>query len=431
MDRSVEAPNQHKQPSRKGKKAWRKHVDVSDVQLGLEQAREEVIKGGIIAEKPSADLFTLDTIGSEAIQKSYNKVHKPLKADQILAQRSAVPAVDSHKRSGVTDGVIVPSSKRRKTDGVRPQEYERLREVAYGSQSVKDVIKSDDVPGHDPWAVVPEEDDPKFSYLEKKKPIRAPPTLKEAPISLAAGKGEVPAVPAPKPGTSYNPVFQDWDALLTAEGEKEVEAEKKRQREAAREQERIERIATAEKERDNDIQTEDESAWEGFESDYDAAEWLKKRRPERKTPSERNKMKRRKEAERREKREKKEKEKEKQQKQIEEIIKRAKEEAKQKMLMKNGEDGKGEEQQEVDERVLRRRKLGKDVLPEPPLELVLPDELRDSLRLLKPEGNLLRDRFRNILVRGKMETRKPIQQPKKKRRTYTEKWTYKDMEIPT
>ena len=257
--------------------------------------------------------------------------------------------------------MIVPSSKRRKTDGVRPQEYERLREVAYGSQSVKDVIKSDDVPEHDPWAVVPVEDDPKFSYLEKKKPVRAPPTLKEAPISLAAGKGEVPAVPAPRPGTSYNPVFQDWETLLTAEGEKEVEAEKKRQREAAREQERIERIATAEKERDNDIQTEDESAWEGFESDYEAAEWLKKRRPERKTPSERNKVKRRKEAERREKWEKKEKEREKQQKQIGEIIKRAKEEAKQKALMKNDEDGKGEEQQEVDERVLRRRKLGKDV----------------------------------------------------------------------
>jgi nucleolar protein 53 len=72
-----------------------------------------------------------------------------------------------------------------------------------------------------------------------------------------------------------------------------------------------------------------------------------------------------------------------------------------------------------------------DSLPEPPLELVLPDELQDSLRLLKPEGNLLKDRFRNILMRGKMETRKPIQQPKKKRRTYTEKWTYKDFVAPS
>lgn len=61
--------------------------------------------------------------------------------------------------------------------------------------------------------------------------------------------------------------------------------------------------------------------------------------------------------------------------------------------------------------------------------MVLPDELRDSLRLLKPEGNLLKDRFRNILVRGKMEARRPITQPKKAKRTYTEKWTFKDFTI--
>ena len=40
-----EAPQQHTQPSRKGKKAWRKNVDVADIQAGLEEARQEVIKG--------------------------------------------------------------------------------------------------------------------------------------------------------------------------------------------------------------------------------------------------------------------------------------------------------------------------------------------------------------------------------------------------
>jgi nucleolar protein 53 len=68
--------------------------------------------------------------------------------------------------------------------------------------------------------------------------------------------------------------------------------------------------------------------------------------------------------------------------------------------------------------------------PEKPLELVLPDELQDSLRLLKPEGNLLDDRFRNLLVNGKLEARKPVFQPKKSKRKLTEKWTYKDFQIP-
>lgn len=45
MAASKAAPQQYSQPSRKGKKAWRKNVDVSDVQQGLERAREETNKG--------------------------------------------------------------------------------------------------------------------------------------------------------------------------------------------------------------------------------------------------------------------------------------------------------------------------------------------------------------------------------------------------
>ena len=45
MASTVEAPQQYKQPSRKGKKAWRKYVDVSDIQEGLENVKEEIIAG--------------------------------------------------------------------------------------------------------------------------------------------------------------------------------------------------------------------------------------------------------------------------------------------------------------------------------------------------------------------------------------------------
>jgi len=40
-----EGPSQYKQSSRKGKKAWRKNVDVTDVVRGLEEVNEKVIKG--------------------------------------------------------------------------------------------------------------------------------------------------------------------------------------------------------------------------------------------------------------------------------------------------------------------------------------------------------------------------------------------------
>ncbi|MCJ1429068.1 hypothetical protein MMC29_006981 [Sticta canariensis] len=426
----VDAPQQYKQPSRKGKRAWRKNVDVSEIEAGLENVREEIIAGGIIAEKNSDTLFAVDTTGSDSIQKSYNKLHKPLKADQILALRSAVSPVDNHKRARITNGIIEPSSKRRKSGGVSHKEYERLRKIAYGGETVsKDIIKTDAAPSHDPWSLVSEESkqDSKFSFLEKPKPIKAPITLKQAPISLVAGTDAFPAVATPKAGTSYNPVFQDWDRLLVEEGEKEVEAERKRCREAELEAERIKRIAAAQEKRD-DIQTEDESAWEGFESEYEGPEWLKKRRPERKTPVERNKAKRRKDAERQSKRNLQMKKRAQQAHQIKEIAKKVDAEANARGIAKSR--GEIPAMEEADDRILRRRKLGKHFLPERSLELVLPDELRDSLRLLKPEGNMLKDRFRNVLVRGKIETRKPIHQPKKAQRTYTEKWTYKDFQIP-
>lgn len=42
---SGEGPKQFAQPSRKGKKAWRKNVDVTDVEHGLEELNEEIIRG--------------------------------------------------------------------------------------------------------------------------------------------------------------------------------------------------------------------------------------------------------------------------------------------------------------------------------------------------------------------------------------------------
>lgn len=314
---------------------------------------------GVIIEKESSELFTVDTGGSDHIQKSYNKVHKPLKADEILAQRSVIPAVDTRKRSGITDGVIEQSSKRRNGNGVSHKEFQRLKAIAYGGESTsKDIVKVVDAPSHDPWAVnnIDTIQDPKFDYLEKPKPVKAPKTLKEAPISLVEGVASYPAVPRPKPGKSYNPRFEDWNAMLVDEGEKEVQAEQKRLQEAEEEQKRLDRIAAAEDEKD-DVQTEDESAWEGFESEYEGSEWLKKRRPERKTPAERNKVKRRKEAERQAKWEAEMKKRDKQAQRIKEIARE--------VIAKGGPGAKDMEEvddlidEADDDAALRRKRLGK------------------------------------------------------------------------
>ena len=321
--------------------------------LSLGLLTELALYSGVIAEKPSVALFTLDTTGSNEIRRSH-KLNKHLKSDEILAIRSAVPAIDSHKRPGITDGVIEPSIKRRKKHGVSPKELERLKSIAYGGAAGPKDIAEVDGADYDPWAPKVEEQDPRFSYLEKAQPIKAPETLGKPPISLVRGTNTLPAVTKPKGGASYNPEFQEWEQMLTEEGAKEVEAEKKRARETTLEQERLDRIAATHDERD-DYQTEDESAWEGFESEYEGAEWIKKRRPERKTPAERNKIKRRKEAERQSKRDALMKAKVQQEQKIKDIAAKVEAES----IAKDIAIVASENPHDTDDRILRRRKLGK------------------------------------------------------------------------
>lgn len=427
MPSSLGQPQQHKQPSRKGKKAWRKNVDLSEVQEGLESLREEIRHGGPISEKPSDELFVLDTAGSEEIKKKH-RLQKPLKVDEILAQRSAVPAVGSRKRDArITDGVLEPASKRQKKDWVGKKELQRLKQ-GLDTPSHLSSERLEDGADFDLWSSAPAQtlETSVDEYIPKVQPKVAPDTIRRAPVPITASGRPVRAVQNPDAGTSYNPSFEAWDDLLTRAGEKEVRAEQARLEKARLEAEREARVAASAAEADREGETDYESAWEGFETDNDEAT-LKKQRPERKNQTQRNKIKRRKDAERLAKHEA---AMGKKQKQTEDSI-MALVTAEEKKELARQEEGQGEQlQYDEDGEQLRRRKLGNRNVQEKTLELVLPDELQESLRRLKPEGNLMNDRFRNLLVNGKLESRKPITQPKKKQVKYTEKWTHKDFNIP-
>ncbi|EXJ94452.1 hypothetical protein A1O1_02848 [Capronia coronata CBS 617.96] len=428
MSLSLGAPQQLKQPSRKGKRAWRKNVDISDVQQGLETLREEIIQGGPLAEKPSEELFALDTQGSEKIKKKY-KVQKPLKIDEILTKRSAVPALDSRKRphAAVTDGILEPASKKAKPDWVSKKEVQRLKNNINAVSHLNTEIIESEVSSFDLWSdgtSATQDTKPGQEYVPKPRPKVAPPTIKHPPLPMTASGKPVPAVKEPDAGASYNPTFEDWDELLNREGAKELEAEKKRLREAQAAAEREARIRALADAPETSA-ADDESAWEGFETEHDDPEVLEKKRPKRKTPAQRNKAKRRKEAERIAKHEKRMREKQTQAEQIlSALIDRDQEER-----LELAREAQAEGAEEGDDRTLRRRKRGNAAIPEKSLEVVLPDELQESLRRLKPEGNLLNERFRTLLVNGKLEARKPVLQPKKKRVKFTEKWSYKDFSI--
>ena len=63
---AVGAPSQLSQSARKGKKAWRKNIDIDNVEEGLETIRtEERVLGTALHNQPDEDLFAVDVTGDE------------------------------------------------------------------------------------------------------------------------------------------------------------------------------------------------------------------------------------------------------------------------------------------------------------------------------------------------------------------------------
>ncbi|KAI9888614.1 MAG: hypothetical protein M1814_006595 [Vezdaea aestivalis] len=445
------APSQLKQTSRKGKKAWRKNVDISAVQEGIETARDETTKyGAPLSTIPSSAIFTTDPTHTQVpfttaltpsphLLSQTRKVHKPLRADEILALRSVTPALSTHSTS---------LAKRKQPS--RAQRA-RLLALADGAASRVGVLSETAEAAHDAWDVdlvvdrdaVALHQDPQFDFLPRKQTVKAPVTLTRPPISQMKDGSTVPAVRAPGQVKSYNPLFAAWSENLTAEGEKEVKAEMERRSQANDTVEQHAKWAETWQTESfrmkgefvlgMDSEEDEESEWEGFGEGpikEEGDEQLKKKMPVRKTLVQRNKIKRRKITERDRATE-------------QAASNRRKQDAETIGRMRDDKTGSdalvavaldlvietGNKTNHVDdgeELELRRRTLGNAPHPKAPLEVVLPDELRDSLRLLKPEGHLLHERYRSLLVRGKLESRKPIGQVRKKRTKTTEKYTYKD-----
>ena len=113
----IGAPSQLSQNTRKNKKAWRKNIDIDNVEEGLETIRsEERVLGTALHNQSDKELFAVDITGDEggmcraasllkfagglitqgAVRRRLPKFSKAqLTSTKILSQRSAVPAVSS------------------------------------------------------------------------------------------------------------------------------------------------------------------------------------------------------------------------------------------------------------------------------------------------------------------------------------------------
>ncbi|CAI4836445.1 BAP_1a_G0054040.mRNA.1.CDS.1 [Saccharomyces cerevisiae] len=439
-------PSQYKQSSRKGKKAWRKNIDLSDVEQYMEKKIDHEITHGTsdITSLQNDALFHVDVEGDEVLKNKLIKrkqIKKVLKSKEILdavKTNSKIAALNHHKNS---------SGNPNKIQGVSKHELKKLMALAgrvHGESKIKNRVAKDGLvktTAGDLWGEESNSKKQKVKLpsgikldVEKKDQIPEellkksttswsiasvrPSTLDIEPIAVKE------FTEIPHAGKSYNPNNKAWSELIN----KEYKEEKAREDERIALEKYKERIRhlmetlddNEEEESSSNEEEENENENESTQcSGSDKEIKLSINKPvknKKKTKYQRNKAKRHEE-------------KVKLQQELKELRQRVKDLEE----VINSEETEILSAIESDSNKVKKSKKNKkhklgtkySVIDER-LEIKFSDELSDSLRKLKPEGNLLYDTVRKLQSSGKVETRVPVRKGRKYKQKITEKWTHKD-----
>ncbi|KAI5959680.1 SPO7 [Candida theae] len=400
----------------KGKKAWRKNVDIGDLESKLQEARdEEIIKG----PSPQDD-FVIDETPNVRLKET--KAPKKLKTREILTNKSKVPALVNNraKKSDTVQGV-------KKTEMLR---LLRLRGGKYKNESITMArIEQDGLVNGDSEDIWDDDSSSKqkpkipeygTSTAEVTKATVVPSTLRLKPIQITKNDLTEKSVHA---GKSYNPSLESWKELVDQEYGIEYKRELTRQSMEDYRQKIQELMVTLndnmlsdDSDDENEEEANDLDTKDGDEKDYS----LSINKPTKikiKTKTKRNKQAKHKERVK-----------------LEQEIKDLKKQLKDLSNLDEILQKQQEEEAEATSRAkpsekprsLKRNKLHKHTPIETPLELKLSDELTSNLKNLKPEGNLFYDQMLNLQSTGKIESRVPVHKKRKYAKKVTEKWTYKD-----
>lgn len=389
------APTSKAQPSRKGKKAWRKNVDVEDIHAGLEAKREkEVLQG-------TDDDFVIDNEGDN------RKTHgSKLKSREILENKSKVPALVSrqvkHKVSKKQAKQLMALAGRLNTDSKLKTRLDK-----------DGIIRGKNV---DVWAdeeEVAQPDSYKKSAFKAYMPAtKAPKTMAHAPLALTVSTTEVGLVHA---GKSYNPELGSWKDLIDREFNAELSLEMKRQA-MEEHQKRIQHlIETLD---DKEIDTSGDEAPEEEEEaaeDEDEETKYKLSINERTELKIKTKTKRNKEAAHKKRME--------LQAKLTNLKKQINDLLKLEDIQKEVEVKESQIKKKAPKKYFRH---GKSDVTFKPIEVKLSDELTNSMRSVKPEGNLFYDHMHKLQASGQIEARVPVVKKRKYARKFTEKWSYKN-----
>ncbi|KAJ1960879.1 hypothetical protein GGI12_003563 [Dipsacomyces acuminosporus] len=437
------------QGGRKGRRAWRKNIDLEDVEEGLEELREEERQGGAaIQDRKDADLFVVDIAGDSNTRSKFK--NKKLRLDEILGKRSKVEVPVLGAKMGEA---------RRKRKGAHEAKM-RLKRVAgfvEGRRVAAEKIKTAKSTGeYDIWDAAPNN-----AVATERKAMGTKSREKLAHLSA------LPAVEVAHPGASYHPDMakhreliekagadyasvlrkqERIESLPTVKGVSDYDSMLERAETIARDlEEEAQRKERQRKSDDNGATTDsDDSDVSGNEdeaidsdssddveddktvvdgedeSDEQSSKLAKPSR--RKTRADRNRERRAVQKRTEEQRAKQTK------KQLQQlaIAKKINREVDQ-LVEKREQSAEHKRKLAIEKSSKPRSKLGKYKVPQLPEAVKLTEELPGSLRNLKPESNGFAEAYNSLLRRNFIEPQERGRQQKRPRKIKTtEKWSYKD-----
>lgn len=442
------APKPNK-ASKKGKKSWRKNVDMKAVDATLEEARFEERVGGSFADRADDKLFRIEEAPGPEEKRDRKKPRKlrcfanleglpgvpdpkPMRNCTKLPEDRENPIVKAMKEKKVASGKLGKKDAERIASRKRQLEE---KEASKEERKTRRRTKFD----FDIWAE--EDDNSNKGQLPSKEWVDS-----EALIHTAKGKSKhmpkaaakrdfstgslLPAVEVPHAGSSYNPSVEEHQDLLWKATMVELAKEKELKRierqttamfpskgKAPTAQDRVKEMSEGilelnEDEGDNDEDKDQAEAAENSETEKgDEDQKVVKPKTRKQKRDRRGRM---------------------FEEQKEKRMKEAKIREMEVMRVKSLKKELSKEDQKTHENQERREKQKLEKMSGPiqlsnykyepqELELKLSDELTGNLRNLSPEGSLLEDRFKSMQRRNMIEVRVKQKTVRKLKRKKIEK----------
>lgn len=433
--------SRRKRVNKNKKKNWNKFSDINDVDEFLEDVRhQERTTGGLLSEKPDDSLFFLD-VGQpkkpepkveEPVEgkKRKGRASRPLRIDLILQHDSLVPPAKDvlayQQPNAKKLRRIAQKAEQLAAKGVVPRRQKQLLNRRPVNRTAKKAVteanNNPDREYYDIWGQESKETaDPWYLQQTRKKLVKRPEKLNEKPSVL-------PAVEVIAPGGSYNPDFFSHQALLQEAHEVEVKKHK--------EEEKIERQLAVNKEHIATEETIFNEQVEGLveeENEEEEEEAAAPNEEEEGVPVGAISLAEKK-TERQRKKEKAEKIKEQQR----QAYRQQTDRRQQLFQLRSIKSSIKEEEQKTKDRQKQRkanqeaqkaqpRRLGKLKFQPQDMEVQLSDELAGSLRQLKPEGSVLKDRFKSLQKRNLIEPRERAKFKRKHKLKYVEKRAFREI----